>query len=93
MEGDRLITNKAPSEMCIHTNILGQLMLGGISCNLKSPSVVTVKGSERGDGHTQILQEPTEPYNLLNGRGQSTELSLNTEASNNSLLFGLPNNE
>ena len=92
VEGDSLVTNRTSSEMSIHTNILGQLMLGGISCNLKSPGAVTVKESGRGDGHTQILQEPTEPDNLLNSRGQSTELSLNTGASNSSLLLGLPNN-
>ena len=68
VEGDSLVTNRTLSEMSIHTNMLGQLMLGGISCNLKSPSVVTVKGSGRGDGHTQILQELTELDNLLNSR-------------------------
>ena len=52
VEEDNLVTNRTPSEMSIHTNMLGQLMLGGISCNLKSPSAVTVKGSGRGDGHT-----------------------------------------
>ena len=92
VEGDSLVTNRTPSEMSIHTNMLGQLMLGGISCNLKSPSTITVKGSGRGDGHTQILPEPTEPDNLLNSRGQSMELSLNTGASNSSLLLGLSNN-
>ena len=92
MEGDRLITNKAPSEVGIHTNILGQLMLGGIGGNLESPSAVTVK-SRRGNWHTKILHEPTEPDELLNSRSQRTELSLNTGASNNSLLLGLPNNE
>jgi len=49
VEGDRLVTNSAPSEVGIHTNMLGQLMLGGISCNLKSSSAVTVKRSRRGD--------------------------------------------
>ena len=49
VEGDSQVTNRTPSEMSIHTNMLGQLMLGGISCNLKSPSAVTVKGSGRGD--------------------------------------------
>ena len=27
VEGDRLITNRAPSELGIHTNVLGQLIL------------------------------------------------------------------
>ena len=93
MEEDRLITNRTPSEMGIHTNMLGQLMLGGISSNLESPSVVTVKRSGRGNWHTKILQEPTEPDDLPNSRSQRTELSLNTGASNSSLLLGLPNNE
>ena len=39
VEGDSLVMNKTPSEMGIYTN-----MLARISCNLKSPSVVTVKG-------------------------------------------------
>ena len=69
VEGDSLVTNRTLSEMSIHTNMLGQLMLGGISCNLKSLSAVTVKGSGKGDGHTKILQEPTEPNNHLNSRG------------------------
>ena len=29
VEGDRLVTNRAPSEVGVHTN-----MLGGIGCNL-----------------------------------------------------------
>ena len=44
VEGDSLVTNRTPSEMNIHTN-----MLDGISCNLKSPSAVIVKRSGRGD--------------------------------------------
>ena len=93
MQGDCLITNRAPSEVGIHTNMLGQLMLGGISSNLESPSAVTVKRSGRGNWHTKILQEPTEPDDLLNSKRQRTELSLNTGASNSSLLLGLPNNK
>ena len=49
VEGDSLVTNRTPSEMSIHTNMLGQLMLDGINCNLKSPSAVIVKRSERGN--------------------------------------------
>ena len=49
MEGDRLITDRTMSKMGIHTNMLGQLMLGGISSNLESPSAVTVKRSKRGN--------------------------------------------
>ena len=49
VEGDRLITNRAPSELGIHTNVLGQLMLDRISNNLKSPSVVRMKGSGGGN--------------------------------------------
>ena len=49
VEGDRLITNRAPSEVSIHTNMLSQLMLGGIGGNLESPSAVTVKRSRRGN--------------------------------------------
>ena len=45
------------------------------------------------DWHTKILQEPTEPDNLLNSRSQSTEFSLDTGTSNSGLLLGLPNNE
>ena len=49
VEGDRLVTNRALSEVGIHTNMLGQLMLGRIGCNLKSPSAVTMKRSGGGD--------------------------------------------
>ena len=45
VEGDRLITDRAPGEVSIHTNMLRQLMLGGIGGNLKSPSAVTVERS------------------------------------------------
>ena len=55
VEGDRLITNRAPSKVGVHTNMFGQFMLGGISDNLKSPSVVTVKRSGGGDRHTKVL--------------------------------------
>ena len=93
VEGDSLVTNRAPNEMSIHTNMLGQLMLGGISCNLKSPSAITVKESGRRDSYTQILQEPTELDNLLDSGSQRTELSLHTRTSNSSLLLGPPNNK
>ena len=49
VEGDRLITNRAPGEVGIYTNMLGQLMLGGIGGNLKSVSAVAVKRSRRGN--------------------------------------------
>ena len=31
VEGDRLVTNRALSEVGVHTNMFGQLMLSGIS--------------------------------------------------------------
>ena len=37
IEGDRLIANRTPSEVGIRNNMFGQLMLGGISGNLKTP--------------------------------------------------------
>ena len=49
VEGDCLVTNRAPSEVRIHTNMLGQLMLGGIDGNLKGSNAVTVKRSGGGD--------------------------------------------
>ena len=55
VEGDRLITNRALSEVGIHANMLGQLMLGWIGGNLESPSDVVVKRSRRGNWHTKIL--------------------------------------
>ena len=61
VEGDRLSTNRAPSEVGIHTNMLGE-----IGDNLESPSAVIVKRSRRGNWHAKILQEPTEPDDLLN---------------------------
>ena len=42
VKGDNPIPNRTQAEMGIHTNMLGQLMFGGISCNLKSASAVTV---------------------------------------------------
>ena len=43
VEGDCLITNRTPSEVGIHTNMLGE-----IDGNLKRPSVVTMR-SGRGN--------------------------------------------
>ena len=34
VEGDRLVTTRASSEVGVHTNVLDQLMLGGIDDNL-----------------------------------------------------------
>ena len=44
-----LITNGAASEMRIHTNVLGQLMLDRISSNLKGSSTVIMKRYGRGN--------------------------------------------
>ena len=44
VEGDRMVTNTSPSEVDVHTNMLGHLILDRIDNNLKSPSVVTMKG-------------------------------------------------
>ena len=49
------VTNRAPCEVGIHTNVFGQLMLDRISSNLKSSSAVTVKRSGGGDQHTKVL--------------------------------------
>ena len=43
------VTNKAPCEVGIHTNVFGQLMLDRICSNLKGPSAVTVNRSGGGD--------------------------------------------
>ena len=37
VEGNNLIMNRTLSEVGIHTNVLGQLILDRISSNLKSP--------------------------------------------------------
>ena len=37
------VTNRAPCEVSIHTNVFGQLMFDRISSNLKNPSAITVK--------------------------------------------------
>ena len=42
VEGDRLITNKAPGKVSIHADVFGQLMLDRISNKLKSTSGVAV---------------------------------------------------
>ena len=55
VEGDRPVTNRAPGEMSIHTNMLRQLMLGGIGSNLKSPSAVTVERSGGSSWYAKIL--------------------------------------
>ena len=49
VEGDSLVTNGEQSEVGVHINMLDQLMLCGIGCNLKSPNAVTVKRSGRGN--------------------------------------------
>ena len=53
VEGDRLVTDRAPGEMSIHTNMFRQVILGGIGCNLKSPSTITVERSGGGNWHTE----------------------------------------
>ena len=45
VEGDCLVTTRAPSKVGIHTNVLGQLMLDRIHNKLKGTSAVTVKRS------------------------------------------------
>ena len=55
VKGNGPVTNRAPCEVGIHTNVFGQLMLDRISSNLKSPSAITVKRSRGGDRHTKIL--------------------------------------
>ena len=42
VEGDRLITNRAPEKVSIHADVLGQLILDRIGDNLKSTSVVKI---------------------------------------------------
>ena len=93
VQGDNLITNEAASEMRIHTNVLGQLMLDRISCNLKGSSTVTVKRCERCNADTKILKHPPKLDELPNRSRQSTKLSLNTRAGDSSLLLGLPDNQ
>ena len=56
VEGDRLVTSRAPSEVGVDTNVLGQLMLDWIGCNLKSPSAVTMKRSGGGNEHTKFCR-------------------------------------
>ena len=56
VEGDRLVMNRASSEVGVHTNVLGQLMLDRISGNMKSTSIVIVKRSGGGNRHTKILK-------------------------------------
>ena len=51
VKGDSPVTNRAPCEVGIHTNVFGQLMLDRISSNLKSSNAVTVKRSGGGDRH------------------------------------------
>ena len=49
------VTNRAPCEVGIHTNVFGQLMLDQICSNMKSSSAITVKRSGGGDRHTKVL--------------------------------------
>ena len=46
VEGDRLITNRAPHKVSIHANVLGQLIFDQIGDNLKSTNDDTVKSGE-----------------------------------------------
>ena len=54
VKGNNPVMNRALCEVGIYTNVFGQLMLDRICSNLKSPSVVTVKESGGGNGHTKI---------------------------------------
>ena len=78
--------------MCIHTNVLGQLMLDRIN-NLKGASTVTVKRCGRGNADTKILKHPAKPDELPNRSRQNMKLSLNTRAGDSSLFLGLPDNQ
>ena len=93
VQGDNLITNRAASEMHIHTNVLGQLMLDWINNNLKGSSTVTMKRCGRGNADTKILKHPPKLDELPNRSCQSTKLSLNTRVGDSSLLLGLPDNQ
>ena len=55
VEGDDPVTNRAPCEVSINSNVFGQLMLDRVSSNLKGTSTVTVKSSGRGNWDTQVL--------------------------------------
>ena len=64
MEGNNLISNRAASKVGINTNMLGQLMLDGISSNLKGTSTVTVKRCRRDNTDAKILKNPSKPDKL-----------------------------
>ena len=56
VKGDNPVTNRAPCEVSINSNVFGQLMLDRICSNLKSPSAVTVKRGGSSEGDTKVLQ-------------------------------------
>ena len=52
---DKMITNK----MTINLDVFSPFMKDIIMSNMNGTLVVTIKGSSRGGGHTQILKEPS----------------------------------
>ena len=93
VKGDNLIANRAASEMGIYTNMFGQLMLDGISNNLKGTDTVTVKWCRRSNADAKILKNQSKLDKLANRSCQGAKLSLNTGVGDSSLLLGLPSNQ
>ena len=52
---DKVITNK----MTIDLDVFSPFMEDIIVSNMNNTLVVTIKGSSRGCGHTQILKKPS----------------------------------
>ena len=52
---DKMITDK----MAINLDVFSPFMKDIIMSNMNDTLVVTIKGSSRGGGHTQILKEPS----------------------------------
>ena len=52
---DKMITNK----MAINFDVFSPFMEDIIMNNMNGTLVVTIKGSSRGCGHTQILKKPS----------------------------------
>ena len=90
MKGNSPVTNKAPCEMSIHTNVFGQLMLDRICSNLKSPSAVTVKRVGEVIDTLKSCRIQRSQITSCTVEAKARTSTSGTRLGNCSLLLGLP---
>jgi hypothetical protein len=74
-------------------NVFCKLMLHRILSNINGTSINTVHMCRNSKRNPNVSQQPLKPCHLSRHTSQSTQLSLSTGTSNNSMLFGLPCNQ